>query len=134
MLVAMGLGLHDYARPALLVRFIIADTGIRMNPEIAAIHLDFKPEMYLIPLTGHTRGHCGVVVQDGNSWLFHAADALPTNAQFDLLPPWIYKPVIGPHVPRLKAFAEAHPEVRMLAGHMWTDFFEKEQTNDDAHL
>jgi glyoxylase-like metal-dependent hydrolase (beta-lactamase superfamily II) len=91
-----------------------------------AIRLDFKPDMYLIPLPGHTRGHCGVAIRDGNGWLFHCADALPTNAQFDLLPLWIYKLVIGPHVPRLKAFAEAHPEVRLLAGHMWLDFFEKE--------
>jgi glyoxylase-like metal-dependent hydrolase (beta-lactamase superfamily II) len=91
-----------------------------------AIRLDFRPEMYLVPLTGHTRGHCGVAVRDGSGWLFNAADALPTNAQFNILPPWVYKPVIGQHVPRLKAFAEAHPEVRMLAGHMWMDWFKKD--------
>jgi hypothetical protein len=67
-----------------------------------------------------------VAIRTGEGWLFHAADALPTNAQFDLLPAWIYKPVIGPHVPRLKAFAQAHPEVHLLAGHMWLEFFEKE--------
>jgi len=94
--------------------------------DFAAIRLDFNPEMYLIPLTGHTRGHCGVVIREGNRWLFHAADALPTNAQFDLLPDWIFRLVIGPHVPRLKAFAQTHPEVRMLAGHMWLDWFDKE--------
>jgi len=91
-----------------------------------AIRLDFTPEMYLIPLPGHTRGHCGVAVRDGDGWLFQAADALPTNAQFDLLPDWVFQPVIGPHVPRLKAFADRHPEVRLLAGHMWLDWFEKE--------
>jgi glyoxylase-like metal-dependent hydrolase (beta-lactamase superfamily II) len=92
-----------------------------------AIRLEFKPEMYLVPLPGHTRGHCGVAVRDGEGWLFHAADALPTDAQFDLLPDWVFRRVIGPHVPRLKAFAEAHPEVRMLAGHMWIDWFEKQR-------
>ncbi|MBE3066096.1 MAG: MBL fold metallo-hydrolase [Chloroflexi bacterium] len=213
-LVDTGLGLHDYALPSKLLRFYIADFGIQMNPERAAIHqliqfgwkaedvrhivmthlhfdhagglpdfpnawvhvyrpeydamrlgrslkerlaynptdfahspqwifhgepdekwfdfdairLDFKPEMYLIPLTGHTPGHCGVAIRDRGGWLFHAADALPTNAQFDLLPDWIYRMIIGPHVPRLKVFAEAHPEVRLLAGHMWLDFFEKEKT------
>ena len=55
--------------------------------------------------------------------LFHAADALPTNAQFDLLPRWLYRPVIGDHVNRIKACSAAHPEVRLLAGHMWLDFF-----------
>jgi len=91
-----------------------------------AIRLPFEPEMVLVPLAGHTRGHCGVAVRDGDGWIFHAADALPTNAQFDLLPAWIYTAMIGPHVPKLKAFAQAHPEVRMLAGHMGLDWFEKE--------
>jgi glyoxylase-like metal-dependent hydrolase (beta-lactamase superfamily II) len=95
--------------------------------DFAAIRLDFEPEMFLIPLPGHTRGHCGVVVRDGAGWIFHAADALPTSAQFDLLPDWIYAAVIGPHVSRLKVFAETHPEVRLLAGHMWLDWFQKEQ-------
>lgn len=93
--------------------------------DFGAIRLGFKPEIFLIPLPGHTRGHCGVAVREGSGWLFHCADALPTNAQFDLLPSWIYKPVIGPQVPRLKAFSEVHPEVRLLAGHMWLDWFEK---------
>jgi glyoxylase-like metal-dependent hydrolase (beta-lactamase superfamily II) len=90
-----------------------------------AIRLPFEPEMWLVPLFGHSDGHCGVAIRDGSGWLFHAADALPTNAEFDLLPEWIYRLVIGPHVPRLKAFAAAHPEVRLVAGHMWLDWFEK---------
>jgi glyoxylase-like metal-dependent hydrolase (beta-lactamase superfamily II) len=90
-----------------------------------AIRLEFKPEMCLVPLPGHTRGHCGVAVRVGDGWLFHCADALPTNARYDLLPYWIQKMVIGPHVPRLKAFAAAHPEVRMLAGHMDLAWFEQ---------
>jgi glyoxylase-like metal-dependent hydrolase (beta-lactamase superfamily II) len=94
--------------------------------DFKAIRLDFQTEMYLIPLTGHTRGHCGVAVKDGNGWLFHAADALPANVKYDLLPDWIYRRVIGSHVPRLKAFAGSHPEVRMLAGHMSLDWFEKD--------
>jgi hypothetical protein len=48
------------------------------------------------------------------------------NLQFDIVPVLLYRPTIGPHVPRLKAFAKAHPEVRMLAGHMLLDWFEKE--------
>jgi glyoxylase-like metal-dependent hydrolase (beta-lactamase superfamily II) len=91
-----------------------------------AIRLPFEPEMYIIPLFGHSSGHCGVAVRDGDGWLFHCADALPTNAQFDLTPEWVNRLVIGPHVPRLRMFAETHPEVRMLAGHMWLEFFEKE--------
>ena len=88
-----------------------------------AIQLPFMPEMYLVPLFGHTRGHCGVAVRDGNGWLFQCADALPTNAEFDLTPGWLNRLAIGPHVPRLRAWATEHPEVRLLAGHMSQTFF-----------
>ena len=51
------------------------------------------------------------------------ADALPTNAEFDLTPQWLNRLMIGPHVSHLRAFAAAHPDVRVLAGHMWQSFF-----------
>lgn len=89
-----------------------------------AIRLPFSPAMYLVPLFGHTRGHCGVAIQTESGWLFQCADALPTHAQFDLLPDWVYRMVIGPHVPRLRSLAAEYPEVRLLAGHMWISFFE----------
>lgn len=89
-----------------------------------AIRLPFTPEMYLIPLFGHTCGHCGVAIRDGTGWLFQCADALPTNAQFDLTPDWINRLVIGPHVPRLRAWAAAHPNVHIIGAHMWLSFFE----------
>lgn len=86
-----------------------------------AIRLPFEPEMWLLPLFGHTSGHCGVAIKDGNSWLFHVADA----ASFaEDAPDWIVKFVLGPHQPRLRAFDRAHPEVRMTTGHMSLKFFE----------
>jgi len=33
------------------------------------------PEVLLIPLTGHTRGHAGVAVDTGEGWLLHAGDS-----------------------------------------------------------
>ena len=85
---------------------------------LEAIRLPFEPEMLLIPLFGHTRGLCGVAIRDGKGWLLQASDALPLNAQVGLTPPWLNRLVLGPHVPRLLALAAAHPEVRLLAGHM----------------
>ena len=87
-----------------------------------AIRLPFRQEIYLIPLFGHTRGHCGVAIKIGESsssykWLFQCADALPVDANFDLGPAWLHRLVLGQHVSHLKAFAASHPEVRMLAGH-----------------
>jgi glyoxylase-like metal-dependent hydrolase (beta-lactamase superfamily II) len=33
------------------------------------------PEVLLIPLVGHTRGHSGVAIRDGEGWLLHCGDA-----------------------------------------------------------
>ena len=88
------------------------------------IRLPFIPEMFLVQLFGHTRGHCGVAVRDCDSWLFQCADALPASIQFDLTAGWLNRLVLGPHVPRLQVWASDHPEVRLLAGHMWQSFFE----------
>ena len=32
-------------------------------------------DVLLVPLAGHTRGHCGVAVRDGDTWLLHCGDA-----------------------------------------------------------
>jgi hypothetical protein len=34
---------------------------------------------------------------------------------------------LGPHPPRIRQFAAAHPEVRVAAGHMWLDWFAKDK-------
>ncbi len=39
---------------------------------------DINPSLsdfVLIPLDGHTRGHCGVAIRTGSGWLLHAGDA-----------------------------------------------------------
>ncbi len=84
-----------------------------------------EPEVWLVPLPGHTSGHCGVALQTGTGWIFQCGDSVPVNLQFDFAPVLLYRPTIGSHVPRLKAFAETYPEVRLLAGHMWLDWFGK---------
>lgn len=33
------------------------------------------PGILMVPLVGHTLGHCGVAVHSGNGWLLHAGDA-----------------------------------------------------------
>lgn len=33
------------------------------------------PDVLLIPLTGHTRGHCGIAVKNGARWMIHCGDA-----------------------------------------------------------
>jgi glyoxylase-like metal-dependent hydrolase (beta-lactamase superfamily II) len=97
------------------------DAGERWY-DLPAIRLPFEPEMWLVPLFGHTRGHCGVAVQTGSDWLFHVADAAPLGLG-DYVPDWVTRLVLGPHTPRLREFKAAHPEIRMTTGHMWLDFF-----------
>jgi glyoxylase-like metal-dependent hydrolase (beta-lactamase superfamily II) len=88
-----------------------------------AVRLPFEPEIWLVPLPGHTPGHCGVALRGEGGWHFHVGDAAPVGLQ-EYVPPWVERLVLGPHVPRLRAFSSAHPEIRMTTGHMWLDFFE----------
>jgi glyoxylase-like metal-dependent hydrolase (beta-lactamase superfamily II) len=99
------------------------DTGERWF-DFAAIRLPFTPEMWLVPLFGHTRGHCGVAIHTGTGWLFHVGDAAPME-ETQHLPAWLIRLVLGPHAPRLRTFAARHPQVQMTMGHMALDFFER---------
>ena len=40
-------------------------------------------DVLLVPLPGHTRGHCGVAIHTEDGWLFHAGDAYFHRAQLD---------------------------------------------------
>lgn len=90
---------------------------------LEAIRLPFAPEMWLVPLFGHTRGHCGVALRTTTGWHFHLGDAAPLGMK-EAAPAWLVRLVLGPHVPRLRAFGATHPDVRLTAGHMDLDFFE----------
>jgi len=43
--------------------------------------LDLNTEMYLIPLFGHTPGHCGVAFQANGKWTFYVGDAYCLRAE-----------------------------------------------------
>ncbi|WP_380518192.1 MBL fold metallo-hydrolase [Streptacidiphilus alkalitolerans] len=46
------------------------------------------PEILLVPLAGHTAGHCGVAVQrDDGGWLLHAGDAYYYHGELDPVAP-----------------------------------------------
>jgi len=92
--------------------------------DLAAIRLPFEPEMWLVPLFGHTRGHCGVAIRTESGWLFHVGDAAPIDLG-EYVPKWLASFVLGPHASRLRELGAAHPEVCMTTGHMWLDFFEQ---------
>ncbi|WP_197461316.1 MBL fold metallo-hydrolase [Acetobacter malorum] len=37
--------------------------------------VDIAPGLLMVPLPGHTRGHCGYAIDTGGRWLLHAGDA-----------------------------------------------------------
>lgn len=91
-----------------------------------AIQLDdFEPEIWLVPLVGHTPGHSGVAIRQEDGWVFHGGDAVPINVAIDEVPDWISRLLIGPHVPTIRMFMKAHPEVQVVGAHMSPDFYDQ---------
>jgi glyoxylase-like metal-dependent hydrolase (beta-lactamase superfamily II) len=83
--------------------------------------LPFEPEIYFIPLHGHSRGHCGVAIKTSQGWFFHAGDA---GAVYNNeTPAWLIKLVLGPHDPHLREFMKEHPEILLTNSHMFPEFF-----------
>jgi len=106
--------------------FILYDDVGESWFDFAAMRLPFEPEMWLVPLFGHSPGHCGVAIKTETSWMFHAGDAAPIGLG-EYAPEWLVSFVLGPHSARLREFSAAHPEIRITTGHMWLDSFEDTQ-------
>ncbi len=49
--------------------------------EARVVPLGFSSEVLLIPLFGHTLGHCGVAIQQGSRWALHVGDAYYLRAE-----------------------------------------------------
>jgi glyoxylase-like metal-dependent hydrolase (beta-lactamase superfamily II) len=49
--------------------------------EARPVEIGFSSEVLLIPLFGHTLGHCGVAEQQGDRWLLHVGDAYYLRAE-----------------------------------------------------
>lgn len=49
--------------------------------EARKVEVALNTAIYLIPLFGHTAGHCGIAVQSGDRWLFYIADAYYMKAE-----------------------------------------------------
>jgi len=47
---------------------------------------DLDPEILIVPLVGHSRGHSAVAVRDGNGWLVHCGDAYFHRGALDTPP------------------------------------------------
>ena len=47
---------------------------------------DREPDILVIPLPGHTPGHCGIAVRGPDKWLLHAGDSYFFHGQMDTPP------------------------------------------------
>jgi glyoxylase-like metal-dependent hydrolase (beta-lactamase superfamily II) len=98
-------------------------------------------DFYLIPLPGHTRGHCGVALGKTDDWLFHCGDAAsPYHSGGDLhnrgqsayvlniLPEKVSNRILGGHVPQLRKLLREHEDqVKAISAH---DMFSFREYND----
>jgi glyoxylase-like metal-dependent hydrolase (beta-lactamase superfamily II) len=89
------------------------------------------PEILLVPLPGHTRGHCGVAVRGSRGWMLHAGDAYFFHGEIreakDRCPPALalfqrmveIDPVARRHNrANLRRLVRDHPgEVRVFSAH-----------------
>jgi glyoxylase-like metal-dependent hydrolase (beta-lactamase superfamily II) len=66
-------------------KFASYATGAETWFDFAAVRpLDgLGAEILLVPLAGHTRGHCGVAVDTGDGWLLHAGDGYYFHGQLE---------------------------------------------------
>ncbi|MBN1428640.1 MAG: MBL fold metallo-hydrolase [Anaerolineae bacterium] len=100
------------------------------------------PAILLIPLPGHTRGHCGVAIETEEGWLLNCGDAAsPFNRNSDLhqladeqqflnfLPGWVVRSIIGSNVSRLCELKREHGDsICFISSHDIYSFAEHESS------
>lgn len=88
------------------------------------------PEILMVPLAGHTRGHAGIAVDTGDGWLLHAGDAYFNHGQMHAHPRCpiglqMFQKMMGvqdrprrDNVERLRALAnDDNADVRVFCAH-----------------
>jgi glyoxylase-like metal-dependent hydrolase (beta-lactamase superfamily II) len=107
-----------------------------------------KPEIRLIPLHGHTRGHCGVAIRTDHGWLLQCGDAAsPYHPASDIhglknsqhkaswLPRWFVHRFLGGHAPKLKALLRDHgDEIEAVSAHDIYSFKLYTQSGNESDL
>lgn len=99
--------------------------------EARKVAIDLEFDIFLIPLFGHTLGHCGIAINTGDSWLFYVADAYYLRIELadDKHPVNdLAKFRADDNVLRIKTvnqirnFSHNHPEVKLFGYHDIDEF------------
>jgi glyoxylase-like metal-dependent hydrolase (beta-lactamase superfamily II) len=104
------------------------------------IQQGLKPAIHMLPLPGHSRGHCAVAIQKPGGWLLHCGDSTypfyhdgHPNQPIDSPPGWLVRGLLGPHTPRLRALAEDYAdEIQMVCSHDPVSYSQNRLTNSVA--
>ncbi len=97
-----------------------------------------EADFCLLPLPGHTRGHCGVAIGKPGNWLLHCGDAAsPYHSGGDLhhrgltaytlrfFPDRLANHILGGHVPKLRTLLKEHSsEIKAVSAHDIFSFWE----------
>jgi glyoxylase-like metal-dependent hydrolase (beta-lactamase superfamily II) len=94
------------------------------------------PEILMIPLAGHTRGHCAIAVETPSGWVVHAGDAYFFAGEMNPREPWctpglsLFQDMIATdrearltNMARLRELILSHgDEVRVFSAHDPSEF------------
>jgi glyoxylase-like metal-dependent hydrolase (beta-lactamase superfamily II) len=105
--------------------------GFRAVRAIAGLDV----EIHLVPLVGHSAGHCGVAVKSERGWLLHAGDAYFTHGELDLVHPReppgsalfqrlrsVDNTARRDNVARLRQLRREQPEVQIFSAHSAVEY------------
>lgn len=70
------------------------------------------PGIFLVPLPGHTAGHCGVALQGKDGWVLHAGDTVFLHSELD--PPLRTPPLVAAYARLMEVNREARLQSRRM--------------------
>lgn len=88
-----------------------------------------EPDVLIVPLHGHSPGHCGIAVRGPDGWIFHAGDSYFFHGQIEARPriPFVLRQfqrgvdndraLREANQARVRALALGHPDVRVFCAH-----------------
>ena len=94
--------------------------------EARKIELNFETEFFLIPLFGHTNGHCGVAARYNNGWLFYVGDAYYLRVELTDETHWVNNlaearaennSLRKESLNKIKKLMKDHPEIEVFCYH-----------------